>query len=110
MADIKEIKSLEEYNEFVGGEDTLNVLKVSASWCAPCRVLFEKMKTLTPEDVDGVLLAEVNAEAEWFEDKADELNIRGLPTVIAFSGGKEIDRASGLMTRDMLIKFFEKNK
>ena len=37
MAEIKKIESLEEFNAFVSGSDTLNAIKCSASWCGPCR-------------------------------------------------------------------------
>lgn len=111
MADIKKIDNIEDYNKFVNSSnDNLSVVKVSASWCGPCRVLGETIKNLSQEDVEGVLLADVEADAEWFEDEADKLNIRGIPVLVAFKDGKETDRIQGAQTREALIEFFGRNK
>ncbi len=110
MADIKEIKSIEDYNEFINAPETVNVLKVSANWCVPCRVLGEKIRSLTTEETKGIMLGEVNAEDEWFEDKGAELKIRGIPVLIAFKGGAEINRSSGAMTNEMLLGFLNSVK
>jgi thioredoxin 1 len=110
MAEIKKINSLEEYDEFVNAPGTLNVIKVGAEWCGQCRVLEGYIKNLSQEDVDGVLLGEVDADDEWFEDKVDELGIRGIPVLVAFNGGEEKERLHGAAPKDSLISFFNRNK
>lgn len=110
MADIKKINSLEEYNEFVNAPDTLNVVKVGASFCGPCRTLEQTIRELAPEEVSGVLLGEIDADDEWAEDKIDELKIRGIPVMLAFKGGEEKERVQGGMTKVALTEFIERNK
>lgn len=110
MAEIKKISSLEEYDEFVNAPDTLNVVKVGASFCGPCRTLEQTIRELAPEEVSGVLLGEIDADDEWAEDKIDELKIRGIPVMIAFKGGEEKERVQGGMTKVALIEFIERNK
>ena len=110
MAEIREIKSVEEFLGFVGNSSSLNVLKVGAPWCGPCRVLEDTLKNLTQEEVEGVMLGEVDADDEWFEDKADELKIRGIPVIIAYKDGVEVERLTGAATKATLIEFFERNK
>lgn len=110
MAEIKKINSLEEYDEFVNAPDTLNVVKVGASFCGPCRTLEQTIRELAPEEVSGVLLGEIDADDEWAEDKIDELKIRGIPVMIAFKGGEEKERVQGGMTKVALIEFIERNK
>lgn len=110
MAEIKKIESLEEFNSFVSEKGTLNVLKVSTDWCGPCRALSQVIHGLSQEDVTGVLLGEVNADDEWFDDIVADLGIRGVPVMIAYKGGVEVDRVVGLVQRDALKEFFEKNK
>lgn len=110
MAEIKKIESLEEFNAFVSGSDTLNVIKCSASWCGPCRALSQVIKNLSEEDVDGVLLGEIDVDDEWVDDIVSELKIRGVPVIIAYKGGVEVDRVVGLVQKDALKEFFERNK
>ena len=110
MAEIKKINSLEEYDEFVNAPDTLNIVKVGAEWCGPCRTIEQTIAGLTDEEVSGVLLGEIDADDEWAEDKIAELKIRGIPVMIAFKGGEEKERVQGGMTKVALIEFIERNK
>lgn len=109
MANIKEIKNLEEYNEFINNSNSLNVTKLGAQWCGPCRILEQTLNNLTDEEVKGVLLAEINVDDEWFEDKAVELKIRGIPVIIAFKDGVEVDRIVGAAPKDILLAFINRN-
>lgn len=110
MADIKKINSLEEYDEFVSAPYTLNVLKVGAVWCGPCRTLEQTIRELAPNEVEGIMLAEVDADDELFEDKLGELRVRGIPVMIAFKNGEETGRVQGGLAKSDLIIFFEENK
>lgn len=110
MADIKRLNSLDEFNEFIKQENTTNIIKFYAEWCGPCKTLSNTIQELTEEDVEGVMLAEVNVEDEWFEDKATELKIRGIPVMIAFKGGEELERMNGLLPKTELVAFIKWNK
>lgn len=110
MAEIKEIKSDEEYQEFINNPDTLNICKISANWCSPCRVLGEIIKNLTLDEVSGVSIGEIDADDEWFEDLMTELKVRGIPVLIAYKNGEEVDRVAGMTTKDSLLGFFGRNK
>ena len=110
MAEIKKINNLEEYNEFINIPDSLNIIKIGAVWCGPCRMLEQTIRELTPDEVEGIMLAEVDADEEWFEDKLGELGVRGIPVMIAFKDGEETGRVQGGLAKPDLISFFEKNK
>ena len=110
MAEIREIKSNEEFQEFINKPGSLNVCKVSANWCTPCRMLGEIIKNLTLDEVSGVSIGEIDADGEQFEDLMDELKIRGIPVLIAYKNGEEIERMAGMTTKDKLLEFFGRNK
>ena len=110
MAEVKKINSLDEFNAFTEQVGTLNIVKLSAPWCGQCRVLEGTIKSLTDEEMSGVMLGEVDVEDEWFEDMAVSLNVRGIPVLIAWKEGEIVDRLVGLVGKDAIIDFFESHK
>ena len=63
-----------------------------ASWCGPCKMMapvFEKMSQKFP----NLKFCKVNTEENM--EKAGEYSVSGIPCVIIFKGGKEIDRLVG---------------
>ena len=71
-----------------------------ASWCGPCMNLapiFEE----TSKDYEGKLkFAKVNVEEN--QDLAGEFNVRGIPCLIIFNKGEEVERLVGSMEKDAL--------
>lgn len=112
MAEIRKINSLDEFNEFIKESENgkTSVLKIGSSWCGPCRTLEQTIRELAPNEVEGIMLAEVDADDEWFEDKLGELRVRGIPVMIAFKNGEETGRVQGGLAKSDLIIFFEENK
>ncbi|MBI4541073.1 MAG: thioredoxin [Gemmatimonadetes bacterium] len=64
-----------------------------ADWCAPCRVVAPALDEIAGEKAGEMLVAKLNT------DQAAEIsaryNIRGIPTLILFRGGAEVDRVVG---------------
>ena len=110
MAEVKKINSMGDFNMFIMEGNSLNVLKLGASWCGPCRIIENTLHNLTTEETEGVLLGEVDVDDEWFEDVEGMLNIRGIPVIIAYKDGKEVERIIGATTKDKLLEFFGRNK
>ena len=79
-----------------------------ASWCGPCRAfapVFEKSATQHP----GVVHAKVNTEVE--QDLAGALQIRSIPTIMAFRDGVLVFSQPGALPaaalEDLLTKIKE---
>ena len=64
-----------------------------ADWCAPCKIVAPLVDELAREHVGRVLIAKVDT------DRAPELSmqyrIRGIPTLILFRDGAEVERSVG---------------
>ena len=110
MAEIRKIETLDDFNGFITNEEKLVCVKFGAAWCGPCRTLESTLHGLTNEEVEGVLLGEIDIEDEWAEDVAAEQKIRGIPVMIAYKDGKEVERLVGIAPKDKLIEFFGRNK
>lgn len=108
MINIKQLASDTEFGEFIKPTETLNVVKVSAEWCGPCRVLGETIKNLDPEKIKGVLFAEINAET--FENVCETFGVKNIPVLLFFNGPKLLEKAVGLLTADALYKKIEELK
>lgn len=64
-----------------------------ADWCAPCKVLWPQIDRVAKEH-EGVLKV-VKLDAGKFTDFARQHSVTGLPTLLVFSGGKEVARKPG---------------
>jgi len=64
-----------------------------APWCGPCRVMAPEFEKAAARLEPGVRLLKLDTEAA--PETAARLGIRSIPTLVLFSGGREIARASG---------------
>lgn len=71
-----------------------------ADWCAPCRAQGPIVDALAESHGAQALIAKVDVEAE--PALAHLLQVRALPTLVLFSGGKIVQRFTGLTDRDTL--------
>ncbi|MDB4885684.1 MAG: thioredoxin [Gemmatimonadetes bacterium] len=66
-----------------------------ADWCGPCKMMAPAVDQLARASAGTALVAKLDTEAA--PRTAQRFNIRGIPTVIVFRGGREAKRQSGAM-------------
>jgi len=94
----------ENFEEVVKNSDKPVVVDFYAAWCGPCKRLapnFEEFATFN----DSVVA--VKADVDAIRDLLEEVDIQSVPTVVLYSGGKEVKRKSGFMTLDELNAFVQ---
>lgn len=67
----------------------VTVLKFSAQWCGPCRIM-----TKLFEDVEGI----TNIDVDKDKETAAQYGVRRIPTFVFLKDDKEVYRKSGTMT------------
>lgn len=82
-------------------ENKIEILKFSATWCGPCRVLANTLK-----DVEGITNIDIDKDRET----PAKYGIRSVPTLVFLKDGKEVHRQSGNMPLDMYQQILDEIK
>ncbi|TCD14080.1 thioredoxin TrxC [Oricola cellulosilytica] len=76
------------------------VVDVWAPWCGPCKMMAPAFEQVAREMEPKVRFLKLNSDKE--QQAAAKLGIRGIPTMILYSGGREIARQSGAMSASQI--------
>ena len=76
-----------------------------ASWCGPCRQMAPAFEAAAARLEPYVRLGKLDTEAE--QAIATRFSIRSIPTMILFSGGKELARQSGAMPANAIVTWVQ---
>lgn len=74
-----------------------------APWCGPCRMMAPAFAQAARELEPGVRLAKLNTEAH--QALAGRFNIRSIPTMVLFQGGREVSRISGALGAADIVRW-----
>jgi thioredoxin 2 len=66
-----------------------------APWCGPCTQFAPTFAAAAQHFANRLVFAKVNTEAE--QALGSQFQIRSIPTLAVFKGGKELDRLSGAL-------------
>lgn len=68
-----------------------------APWCGPCKAIAPILDELAEEMNDSVLISKVDVDNNT--EIAGKYNVRAIPTMIIFKGGKEVEQIVGLANK-----------
>lgn len=71
-----------------------------APWCGPCRMIAPIVENLAKVYDGRALIAKINTDENF--EVAGKLGIMGIPTLILFQHGQEVDRVVGFAPRHQL--------
>jgi thioredoxin len=64
-----------------------------AAWCGPCRMVAPELVKVASRNAGKLLVVKVNTDA--LADLGQRDNIRSIPTLAVFAGGREVARSAG---------------
>lgn len=78
-----------------------------AEWCAPCRMLTPTIDAIAEKFADSAGVVKVNVDDNTAT--AQRYGIKGIPTLILFSQGHEVERVVGATSKDSISRMIEKH-
>ncbi|MBD3278711.1 MAG: thioredoxin [Candidatus Aegiribacteria sp.] len=81
-------------------KEKLALVDFSATWCGPCKMLDPVLKKISEELDDRVDFYHVDVDES--PEASSQFGIRGVPTMIVFHDGEEIERMVGFRDRNTL--------
>jgi thioredoxin 2 len=78
-----------------------------APWCGPCKMMAPAFEEAARVLEPGVRLVKVNTEQQ--QTLTARFNIRSIPTLALFRGGREVNRMAGAMDAGSLVAWVREN-
>ena len=88
--------------------ENISIIQFSASWCQPCRVMKPILDKLSDEYKDKANFYYADVEDGGI-NTGSAAGIRGVPTVIIYKKGVEVDRKVGGVPESHMKEFLDKN-
>lgn len=82
-----------EFEQTVLQSDVPVVVDFWAPWCGPCRAIAPILDKLATEYEGRLLITKVNTDED--QQWAGQFGIQGIPTLIVFKNGEEVERLVG---------------
>lgn len=108
VADHEKIITLTDKNFQQKTKNRLVLVDFWAEWCAPCRMMAPILNEVVAE-LDGKAFVG-KVDVQKYQELATKFKVRGIPTLILFKDGKEVNRFVGVKTKDFLLKEIGKKK
>jgi len=100
QSNIMSLGSDKEFEQTVLQSSVPVLVDFWAPWCGPCRAQTPIIEQLARQQGERIRFVKVNVDE--IESLARRFDIRGIPTLILFDGGREKSRLVGLQTLEDL--------
>jgi len=105
--DLKKITKKDFEEKVLKGKEKV-IVKFTADWCMPCKMIEPNLKKLSKEFDGKINFYEVDVEDEENSELVTKYEITNLPTLLIFKEGKIISSIVGFLTYNSLKKEIEK--
>ena len=77
-----------------------------AQWCTPCRMLAPTVEAVAQQYSETANVVKLNVDDN--PSTAQRYGIKGIPTLILFREGKEVERVVGATSKESITRMIEK--
>ena len=78
-----------------------------AEWCGPCKALAPKLDEIAKEYGEKVRVVKLNVDEN--QKTSAEFGIRGIPTLIVFKDGQNVEQISGNHPKENITALIDKH-
>jgi thioredoxin 1 len=89
----------QNWNDEVLKYDGVTLVDVWAPWCGPCKLIGPIIDELAMEYSGKAKIGKLNADQN---QKPMDLGVSGIPTLILYKNGEEVDRIVGMAPKNQL--------
>ncbi|MDP3775032.1 MAG: thioredoxin [Gemmatimonadales bacterium] len=96
----------EEFDRVIGEAEVPVVVDFYADWCGPCKIMAPIFDEIAAAYSGRLLVAKLDTDRN--QRTSERFGIRGIPTLIVFTGGREVARQVGAVPKATLVSLLEK--
>jgi thioredoxin 1 len=85
----------------------LSLVDFWAPWCGPCRMVGPIIEQLADDFQGQVKVAKINVDEA--PQAPNRFGVRGIPTVILFKGGQEVDKIVGAVPKAKFVEMINRH-
>ena len=100
-----EVARSADFDRLVAASVLPVVVDFWAPWCGPCRMVAPELEKVAARQAGKILVVKVNTDA--LGDLGERFQIRSIPTMAVFAGGREVARTAGARPAADIERFIE---
>lgn len=97
----------DDFEQQIEQHEGLAVVDFWATWCGPCRMIGPILDQLAEEYGDKAKVAKLDVDTNL--KTATRFNVRSIPTILFFKGGKLVDQVVGAVPKPQLDAKFRQH-
>lgn len=97
----------EDFGQEIEQHDGLSMVDFWAIWCGPCQIVAPVVKQLAQEYEGRLKVAKLDVDGNQLT--AMRFNVRSIPSILFFKGGRHVDTVVGAVPRAYLVEKIEQH-